>query len=176
MKLKGVQVKVSFEQRAPGEWTIYFEARSAGKQEDYRRTPLACNSVFQASKKMMANRKPEALVLAANRSSELISNKVYVEREQSRIEELAPLVQLKHTARMAYRSGFENRGNFTSGTAGPIGVFSKGEGLLTRSAISGDVQHVFIAQLADHWLHQIRPLTLPRTLLHVIHLPHQIAR
>src|SRR5450759_3463946 len=47
---------------------------------------------------------------------------------------------------------------------------------LERGRISGDLQHVVFAQLAHHLRHEGGPRALAGARLHVIHLPHEVAR
>jgi hypothetical protein len=47
---------------------------------------------------------------------------------------------------------------------------------LERGRISGDLQHVVFAELAHHLRHEGGPHALAGTRLHVIHLPHEVAR
>ena len=47
---------------------------------------------------------------------------------------------------------------------------------LERGRISGDLQHVVFAQLAHHLRHEGGPLALAGARLHVVHLPHEVAR
>src|SRR5262245_61386906 len=47
---------------------------------------------------------------------------------------------------------------------------------LERGRVSGDLQHVFLAQLAHNLRHERGPRTSSSTRLHVVHLPHEVAR
>src|SRR5262245_42847818 len=55
--------------------------------------------------------------------------------------------------------------------------FSCWEILLWRAGgdIGRDVQQVLFAELGNNWLHQIDPYPVARALLHVVHLPDQVA-
>ena len=46
---------------------------------------------------------------------------------------------------------------------------------LERGRVRDEIQHVVFAQLRDDGFHELGPEAFPRALLHVVHLPHQVA-
>lgn len=86
--IEGVRVEVQFEQRAPGEWLIALETRSAPGPEDYRRAFYVFNGVFQATEEFIAVREPDRLVFATKREQLAHVYELYLKREEERTSRL----------------------------------------------------------------------------------------
>ena len=82
-----LRVRVEFEERTPGEWTVSFDLLTTPKSLAYLAFHMF-NGVFQAVEEFVSVRNPTAVVFVTKRADLAHVYETYLERERSRIAEL----------------------------------------------------------------------------------------